>query len=233
MLKETKNILLIQEVASGFGELLENIAFIGGTVAQVYVNDPGATDIRPTLDVDCVVSTSTINTYYNLEKKLRSMGFKNDTTSGSPICRWIYNGIIVDIMPTDEEILGFGNKWYVNGFKNKVSLLLPNGATIFVFPIEYYLATKIDAVKNRGGNDLRLSHDFEDIIYLFDNNIDIIQNINKSNDEELKIFLKNYLKELLDDINIEEAIKCALPINSEDDRVKYIIDLFNTLIKNQ
>jgi hypothetical protein len=47
--------------------------------------------------------------------------------------------------------------------------ILPNGIEVFVFPPEYYLAAKFVAHKGRGGNDLRQSHDFEDIIYLLDN----------------------------------------------------------------
>jgi len=66
-------------------------------------------------------------------------------------------------MPVETDILGFGNQWYKAGVARKIEKTLPDGVQIFVFPVEYYLATKFEALKGRGGTDLRLSHDFEDI----------------------------------------------------------------------
>ena len=80
--------------------------------------------------------------YFRLEEKLRLKGFVNDMTLDAPICRWVYKDIKVDIMPTDENILGFSNKWYVEGIKNKITKILPNKTKISVFPISYYLAAK-------------------------------------------------------------------------------------------
>jgi hypothetical protein len=50
-------------------------------------------------------------THARLVESLRAKGFANDTSKGAPICRWIFNDIKVDVMPTDSEILGFSNKW--------------------------------------------------------------------------------------------------------------------------
>jgi hypothetical protein len=62
-------------------------------------------------------------------------------------------------MPTDPDVLGFTNIWYDGGVTNKISTTLPDGQEIFIFPVEYYLAAKLEAHKSRGGYDLRLSHD--------------------------------------------------------------------------
>ena len=116
------NMNMLQTVAIGLGELKDEMVFVGGAVAELYASDPAASDIRPTLDVDCVIGLSTRLEFYRLEENLRARGFANDTSQGAPICRWIYKDIKVDVMPTDEDILGFSNKWYNDGIINKMRL---------------------------------------------------------------------------------------------------------------
>src|SRR4051812_1067118 len=47
--------------------------------------------------------------------------FKHETAfvggAAGPICRWDYDGLTVDVMPTDGKILGFNNRWYSDGLK--------------------------------------------------------------------------------------------------------------------
>ena len=94
------NITMLQTVANGLGELKEEMVFVGGAVAELYADDPAASDIRPTLDVDCVIELSSRIEYAELEESLRKKGFANDTSEGAPICRWVYNNVKVDVMPT-------------------------------------------------------------------------------------------------------------------------------------
>ncbi len=68
-----------------------------------------------------------------------------------------------------------GNSWYEDGIENKISKTLSDGTEIFVFTPEYYLAAKIEAHNGRGGNDLRQSHDFEDIVYILDNCSELLE----------------------------------------------------------
>ena len=158
------NIKMLQIVAKGLGELIDEFVFVGGSVTELYANDPASSDIRPTLDVDCVIELSSRMEHARLEERLRNKKFVNDTSKGAPICRWIYSGIKVDVMPTEENILGFKNQWYSGGADNKIPRILPDGTKIYVFPLEYYIASKLEAHHDRGGNDLRQSRDFEDII---------------------------------------------------------------------
>jgi hypothetical protein len=151
-----------------------------------------------------------------LEDKLRARGFKNDTRAGAPICRWIYKDIKVDVMPTDSDVLGFSNRWHEEGIELKISKTLPDGTEIFVFPPEYYLAAKFEAHNARGGNDLRQSHDFEDIIYLLDNCSNLLDNINASS-SSVKMYLKKECQNLLANPNIIEGIESALPYGSGEE----------------
>jgi len=64
------NINMLQTLANGLGELKNDMVFVGGAVAELYANDPAASDIRPTLDVDCVIGLSTRLAFYRLEANL-------------------------------------------------------------------------------------------------------------------------------------------------------------------
>ena len=222
------NITMLQIVANGLGELKEDMVFVGGAVAELYADDPAASDIRPTLDVDCVIELSSRIEYAELEERLRKKGFANDTSEGAPICRWVYNNVKVDVMPTDENILGFSNRWYEEGIENKITKTLQDGTEIFVFPPEYYLAAKFEAHNSRGGNDLRQSHDFEDIIYLLVNCPGLLEKITNAN-TNVKAYLKEECENLIENVNLTEGIECALPYGSGDERAEIVEDLINAI----
>jgi hypothetical protein len=221
---------MLQTVASGLGELKNEMVFVGGSVAELYVDNPAASDIRPTLDVDCVIELSSRSEHARLEERLRAKRFANDTSQGAPICRWIYKDIKVDVMPTDSDVLGFSNIWYEEGVENKISKTLPDGQEIFVFLPEYYIAAKFEAHKSRGGNDLRQSHDFEDIIYIFDNCPNILQSIQKAN-QTVKNYLKQECQYLLQNDNLIEGVETALPYGSDEVSTEIILELIGSIAK--
>lgn len=223
------SLRMIEIVARGLGELNDCVAFVGGAVAGVYVDDPAAEDARPTTDVDCVLQLGTINDQYALEDALRRKHFQHDIESGV-ICRWKYQGITVDIMPNDERILGFSNRWYSKGMANRETYTLPNGDTIHIFPVTYYLATKFEAIASRGGGDLRLSHDFEDFIYVLNGRTSIEKELSSITDDELRDYLLSKFQKLLNDSNIEECINCTLPIG-EEERCEYVLSLLRTFTR--
>ena len=101
------NLTMIETIAKAFGDMCDRIVFVGGATTVCYVNRSGAPESRPTLDVDCIIDVTSRQNYSHLETVLRAKGFMHDTSEGAPVCRWIYAGIKVDIMPTDERILGF------------------------------------------------------------------------------------------------------------------------------
>lgn len=221
---------MLQTVASGLQELKEDVVFVGGAVAELYASDPASSDIRPTKDVDYVVEFSTRSDYHRFEGNLRSKGFTNDTSSGAPICRWVYNGIKVDAMPTDPAILGFSNMWYTEGIENKISKVLPDGSEIFVFRPEYYLAAKFEAHNDRGGDDLRQSQDFEDIIYILDNCTTILEDIYEAN-QSVKDYLISTCKDLIDNEDLLEGIESALAYGSDSDSVERIEEIISSIAK--
>jgi hypothetical protein len=66
------NILMLQTVANGLGELKDEMVFVGGAVAELYADNPAASEIRPTIDVDCVIEISSRLEFARLEENLRT-----------------------------------------------------------------------------------------------------------------------------------------------------------------
>ncbi len=178
---------MIDIVAEGLDDILMRMVFVGGAVASLYYQDPAASRIRPTLDVDCVLKISSRMQYNTIEDELRNRGFRNDMRPGAPICRWIYEGVTVDVMLTEETILGFSNRWYDEGIDNAIHANLPSGREIRIFSLPYFIAAKIEAFKGRGG-DFRFSHDIEDVVMVLDAQLDF-DSLDKA-----PVTVKNYLK---------------------------------------
>ncbi len=225
---------MLQRVATGLQHLASEVVFVGGAVAELYADDAAATEIRPTIDVDCVIEVSTRLEYYQLEESLRKLGFTNDRTPKAPICRWRFEELIVDIMPTEENILGFTNRWYEAGIAHKQSRQLSEQITISVFTAPYYLASKFEPMNSRGGTDLRFSHDFEDIIYILDNCTDIVEQIKGTHDQEVKEYLGQQCSQLLANPNINECIVTALPYSMAErlEVIKSILEQIADLDSN-
>jgi hypothetical protein len=111
-MKRRKAILdrLIQAVDI-LGPLANDFIFIGGSAVPLLVTDEAAPDARPTKDVDVVVHVLTRSDYLDIEKRLQCVNFHLDIMDGV-ICRFKNGDIVLDVMPSDENILKFGNKWY-------------------------------------------------------------------------------------------------------------------------
>lgn len=222
------NIEMVETVAAGLDNLVEEVVFIGGAVAELYATHSAAEEIRPTKDVDITVESISRSDFNRIEEKLRGLGFQNDVSQGAPLCRWGYKSVKVDIMPADKDILGFGNEWYIYGIKNKIPAKLPSGKRIYIFPPPVYLCSKLQAVLDRGVSDLRTSTDFEDVIYVVDNSSHLDDDFSSSG-TNVKIFLREVFSRLKQMHVFKEAVQCALPITAED-RVEEVINRINMFL---
>ncbi|WP_375436372.1 nucleotidyl transferase AbiEii/AbiGii toxin family protein [uncultured Hymenobacter sp.] len=211
------NLAALQAVARALGPLRERVVFVGGTTAGLYNTVPGAPESRPTEDVDCIIEVAPLSAYYEIEQELRELQFRNDQES-AVICRWRYGELIVDIMPIEESILGFSNLWYREGFEHAMSFTLPDGTGIRILTAIYFLATKLAALKNRGMEDLRLSQDWEDIVYVLDNRPGLAREVETST-SAVKAYLQAEVAALLRHPELREALDCALPYGSGAGRV--------------
>jgi predicted nucleotidyltransferase len=212
------NIHMVEIVASGLKNLLPEIVFVGGATTALYLSEDSTKDpsgIRPTDDVDCVIEVTSRTEYTKLEEKIRALGFRHSVEQGAPLCRWIYSGVTVDIMPTDSKIIGFYNKWYKDGMKSAVDYELPSGLKIRIFTIPYFLASKIEAFKGRGKNDYLGSQDFEDIITVLAGRKDIRQNLAGS-PAAVKAYLREQFKAWESSLEFQEGLTAHLPTGSRD-----------------
>ena len=125
--RKTRNLEMLAVVAQGLRGLREKVVFVGGATIDLYLSDPAAGEGRATDDVDCVVELASRPQYYALEEELRALGFKHPMGKEGPICRWEYRGIQVDVMPTEGQALGFGNRWYADGVAKADRARLPDG----------------------------------------------------------------------------------------------------------
>ncbi|MDO1450825.1 hypothetical protein Q0590_31415 [Rhodocytophaga aerolata] len=225
------NIVQLQAVANGLSSLLDEVVFVGGATVGLYATDPAAAEVRPTDDVDCVIELASRNALYILEDRLRVIGFRNDTRGGAPICRWLYQSITVDIMPTDPHILGFSNQWYRDGIKQAIWYKLPNRESIQIFTSPYFIASKLEAFRSRGEKDIRTSTDFEDIIYVFDNRPSLEEEIRQA-PITVRSYLQDQLGMLLASKETDEGIYCALPVGSGEKRLKRIKDIMYKVVNH-
>lgn len=194
----------IKEVALKLDYLLKDVVFVGGAVVALYADDPAADEVRPTDDIDIVVGITSRSGFAAFEEKIRLLGFKNVIDS-SFIGRYKINEIIVDVMPTEEGILGFGNKWYKVGIDKSFLYQVDNDISIRLMPYHYFIASKIEAHNARNKGDLRQSRDFEDIVYCFDNRLDPLTDLQLA-DGDVKAYLKQQMHILFDDFNFHEGV---------------------------
>ncbi len=144
---------MIKQVAERLGPLRPKVVFLGGSATGFHITDKAEPEIRTTKDVDIIVEVASRADYHRLEKMLRELGFFQKMQKDDPICRWHINDVIVDVMPTDENILGFSNRWYLPAIKNSVTIELEPNLEIQIVTAPYFLGTKLDAFFGRGRGD--------------------------------------------------------------------------------
>lgn len=214
MRSPAQNVPRLMAVAHALGPLRERVVFVGGAVVNLYSTTPtGTPEPRITEDVDCLVEVAPRTAFYQLEDELRLQGFVHDVASGV-ICRWNYQGLTVDVMPTDPAILGFGNPWYAPGFTQAQRYVLPDHTTIRLLSPVYFLGTKLVALRDRGWADLRVSQDLEDIVHLVDNRTELLAELAQAEDW-VRTYIQEQLRALLGHPVFAEALSWTLPYGAD------------------
>jgi hypothetical protein len=120
-------------------------------------------------------------------------------------------------MSTTEVGWAPANPWFESGFKNSITIEVEK-MPIRILTLPYFLATKFAAFEGRGGNDPRMSHDFEDIVYL----LNYTSNFNKqisASDPEVQEYLKEQFAAIQEKANMQEAIIANL--YHEDQQIRF------------
>jgi predicted nucleotidyltransferase len=204
------NLIILELAVSALGALVDDMVFIGGCATGLLITDLAAPVIRATKDVDVITEVASLMAYHRLSEQLRAQGFKEDQSEQAPICRWLGHGVILDVMPTDEKVLGFGNQWYQPALENAVQFDLPSERSIRLVTAPYFLMTKFAAFEGRGGGDYLMSHDIEDIVALLDGRPAIVEDVHNA-DEFVKNAIEEQFSVLIKDERFLEAIPGHLP----------------------
>lgn len=168
MSTQDPNIALLETTARHLAPLLDHVVFVGGSIVGLLITDPGALPVRATKDVDIVAEIAGPGAYYNLGQKMAGLGFGPDPTPDAPVCRWRKGELLVDIMSTDENTIGFTNLWYAEGLRTSLWQHLPGGTQVRTLSAPLFLLTKWEAFLGRGKGDYLESHDIEDFIAVVD-----------------------------------------------------------------
>jgi hypothetical protein len=181
------------------------MVFLGGCATGLLLTDIAAPPIRATRDVDVITEVASLGDYYRLSDRLREQGFREDQSPDAPVCRWIAPNVVLDVMPTRADILGFGNDWYQPALDAATETALPSGHRIRMVTAPHFLATKLAAFDGRGHRDYVMSHDMEDVVAVLDGRPEIVDEVRRS-DETLRRFLELRFAALLLDPNFVAAL---------------------------
>lgn len=221
MLKnQTINLKVVEKVALALEEINDDVIYVGGAVVSLYVTDKGAEQPRPTKDIDISVQISSYAQMDQLRERLASKKIY-PASSETVMYRYTYEDVLIDFIPFEETPLGPTNRWLKPGFKRAYPTTIGK-AIIKILPVSMFLATKWEAYKNRGG-DYRMSHDFEDIIYVIDNNLNLVDDIIEA-DKDVQLFLKEMCNEILSHPSRNEIIECHINPFTANERKELIIE---------
>lgn len=204
------NIEMLEVAATALAVLPDEVVFLGGATIELWATDEAAPEFRPTEDVDVIVEIVTTAAYYEFESRLRAVGFANEE-EGGVICRFRHrdSGLLLDAMPTEAPILGFENRWQSEAFGLAVLVELPSGRSIRAVPPAHLLATKLEAFRSRGEEDLYASRDFEDIVALVDSRAELAAEVAAA-PPALRDFVSNQLRDIAQADHFESATEGAL-----------------------
>ncbi len=151
-------------------------AFLGGSVLSLLVNDAMADEIRVTKDVDVIAGLRTRKEFHRGERELESRGFRHDMSEDAPVCRWVSEGIVVDVLPVREDVLGWKSRWFEEALQS-AEVVSVEGRPIKVISAPFFVALKLEAFEDRGHGDFISSTDFEDVICLFNGRHSLVEEI--------------------------------------------------------
>lgn len=204
------NRLILSRVARALGDLRESLVFVGGCSTGVLVTTIRAQTIRPTDDVDMVVQATTAREYHVIEALLGERGFVHDMSADAPICRWRYEGIAVDLMPSEKSVLGFANRWYPLAISSAQWVKLEDDLAIRLIAAPVFIATKFEAFHDRGKGNFLMSHDLEDIITVVDGRVSLIEEVKHAANDLREALALNFRKLLAED-DFLDALSGHLP----------------------
>lgn len=225
------NLEILEAAVKLLDNLIDQLVFLGGCATGLLITDSAAPPIRATQDVDVITEVATMTEYYRMAERLRAEGFQEDTSEDAPICRWKAGGLLLDVMPTNPQLLGFGSEWYREAFETATLQTLPSGKSIHMITGPYFLACKLAAFTSRGEGDYLMSHDMEDIVAVLDGRPEVVKEIGQAQ-ITLRRHLVESFQELFESSQFCEALSGHLPPDwASQSRVQIILSRIKQIIE--
>jgi predicted nucleotidyltransferase len=223
------NLELLTAAARLLKPLVDELVFVGGCTTGLLITEEAIADVRPTVDVDTISAVTSYADYVNLSDRLLALGFKRDTSEGAPLCRWLHSGIKVDVMPLDEGVLGFSNRWYESAIATAEMYEIAEDLWIRVVNAPYFYATKLEAFKGRGAGDFVASHDLEDLITVVDGRPQLLDELQAAH-ADVRAYIARETTTLLDSRQFLDALPgFLLPDAASQARVAGIMKTLNQI----
>lgn len=186
---------MLKAVATALGDDLRNrLVFVGGCTTALFITDPVTLeDVRSTDDIDLIVDLAGLYEWAILLEDLRGRGFV-EAADDSVICRMRLGRLKVDFMPDDEAILGFSNRWYATGIETAQPYILDKDLEIRVLTPPIFVATKLEAFRGRGDDDLYSSRDAEDLLLIVDGREELLDEISAAPNEVCAFIAEGFRK---------------------------------------
>lgn len=202
----------LAEISAKLETLGLNHVFVGGGIVEFLLDHPGLSPMRPTDDLDLIVEVAAGRNYAEIEHTLRGAGFAHDMSPGAPICRWLHDGMIIDIMPTDGAFMGINTAWFVEALATSRTHVVGGRPVPLISPVAF-IATKLAAFADRGDGDYLGSHDLEDIITVIDGRANIVNEVAEA-ESGLKVFVTTSIGRLMRDADFDESLSGQLPLDA-------------------
>jgi hypothetical protein len=215
---------LLIEAARLLKPLLGKFVFVGGSTTGLLITDKAAAEVRPTYDVDAIAEISSYAEYADFSERLRKCGFSEDEGEGAPICRWRQKKTILDVMPLDEKILGFSNRWYKPAMDSALVYELEPDLRVRVVTRVFFCATKLEAFAGRGKGDYQSSHDLEDLMAVVDGRTELAEEIH-AGPENVCAYISTEISKLLATPAFLDALPgYLLPDQASQGRISILLE---------
>jgi predicted nucleotidyltransferase len=218
----------LEKVAQSLSEIINRLLFVGGGVTELLVTDSAGRKPRPTEDVDCIIEVASLLEYHHFEKVFRKSGFRHDSNLPPLICRWEKDGLILDVMPTLEGILGFTNRWYKDAIQFPVPFNLPSGKIVNIVHPVFYVATKTEAFHSRGKDNYFTSHDFEDIVSIVNGREALVDEM-KNASQVVFNEMQTFWQPRLDEVDFKAALQAHLDAYEDTERSPIVLERFRSM----
>ena len=197
--------------------MTKEVVFLGGTVLPFLVSSPFRQYVRLAKDVDCIVDLDSKQEIYLFEDELRDRGFTKRRNGA--VCQWTFQGVNIDVLPADPDILSFNNRWCREAMEYAQPINIGEALTINAISPAYFLAVKFDAFYQRGRGYYLTSFDIYDIVLLMAGHPDIAVNVRDRTSEALKQYFSHEFQKLLDHSgNLSQLMPTLFPENRDVQR---------------